>query len=196
MRADILAPVGLWINSSFRFSVIIRVCKNEPWLQNYSVDGFERVRGQSTNWRFAWTIRRRIKMENCLFVGINPCLDRRTRRTQAAIGTIWYYWEDYLRLFENVIFSSGFLLPSILSLCVPLSRCHYHFPRRRIAIMLILTTRFIAPFRSSASMRRMKLRKNDGKSFRLRTTLSPSITLSLIPYLRSTSRPSFFDGHT
>jgi len=83
-----------------------------------------------------------------------------------------------------------------LSLCVPLSRCHYHFPRRRIAIMLILTTRFIAPFRSSASMRRMKLRKNDGKSFRLRTTLSPLITLSLIPYLRSTSRPSFFDGHT
>lgn len=46
--------------------------------------------------------------------------------------------------------------------------------------MLILTTRFIAPFRSSASMRRMKLRKNDGKSFRL-------LSLSLLD--RTLARP-------
>lgn len=47
------------------------------------------------------------------------------------------------------------------------------FSSRRIAIMLILTTRFIAPFRSGASMRRTRLRKNDGKSFRLRFTFRP-----------------------
>lgn len=195
MRADILAPVGLWINSSFRFSVIIRVCKNE--CRSFKIirlregertdrqtGGSREPSGPESKWKIACS-------SALIFVWIDA---RGARKPQSVRYDTT--GRTYLRLFENVIFSWGFPSCLLSSLCVLLSRCHYHFPRRRIAIMLILTTRFIAPFRSSASMRRMKLRKNDGKSFRLRTTLPPSITLSLILYLRSPSLPSFFDGHT
>lgn len=113
-------------------------------------------------------------MENCSFTDINLRLDRRTRHTQAAIGSIWS-WEVYRgRSFGNVILPFGIRLPSTFlphqtsPFALPLS-----FSSRRIAIMLILTTRFIAAFRSGASMRWMRLRKNDGKSFRLRFILSP-----------------------
>lgn len=118
-------------------------------------------------------------MENCSFADINLRLDWRTWYTRAAIGTIWSRDGYRGRSFENVILSSGIRFssssppPPLFRANRPLSRLALSFSSRRIAIMLILTMRFIASFRSGASMKRTRLRKNDGKSFRLRFTLLP-----------------------
>lgn len=141
-------------------------------------------------------------MENCFFADINLRLDRRTRH---ASRNRYYMILGELpgRSFGNVILSFGIRFPSALlsrqtsPFALPLS-----FSSRRIAIMLILTTKFIAPFRSGASMRWTWLRKNDGKSFRfhsyLRFTLSP-FDHTHIPRICSASlytTPTFFGRHS
>lgn len=176
VHSDIRSSVALRINSGFRFSAIIRICKNKiSWFQNYLRTTLAVCEGTWQTGDSRKSIRSTTKIENCSFTDINLRLDRRIRHTQAAIGTIWFcegYRDDRKR-------NSLVRLPSLAN--HPLSPLS--FSSRRIAIMLILTMRFIASFRSRASMRRTKLRKNDGKSFRLRFTLSP-FDHTLIPDLR------------
>lgn len=137
-------------------------------------------------------------MENCSFADINLRLDRRTRHAQAAIRTIWS-WGKFTGTVvrkRNSLVRHPVSLSSLLVLLFLLLLLANHplrvitFSSRRIAIMLILTTRFIAPFRSGASMRRTRLKKNDGKSFRLRFTLRPHSYPPPISLLRVYIPPS------